>query len=99
MANHRQESNLIHPKYRSTTPLQVETGIATGIRTLVSRLKICRPGPLDDRDVYGAGNRRKRYVGALPTELRRLTPTVGLEPTTTRLTIEVTVLYTTAFEK
>ena len=43
-----------------------------------------------------AGNKREQNVGALPTELQMLAHPEGLEPSTSRLRGEVTVLYATA---
>ena len=42
------------------------------------------------------GNKREQNVGALPTELQMLAHLEGIEPSTSRLRGEVTVLYATA---
>ncbi len=71
--------------------------VARGVPSLGSRGN-------DYRQVGGAGpsplkalpgNKRKRYVSALPTELHQPELMAGLEPATTRLTVEVTVFYAT----
>ena len=41
------------------------------------------------------GNRRERNVSALPVELQKPKLLAGLEPATSRLAVEVTVLYAT----
>ncbi len=45
------------------------------------------------------GNRRRLNVSALPTELRLLAETAGLEPATSLLRLEVAVHYTTGFNR
>jgi hypothetical protein len=45
--------------------------------------------------VMQPGNRRQRYVGALPLSYTGVIPAAGLEPATTRLGGEVTLVFTT----